>query len=143
VGTVEKIEFRGFDRTVLTSQKFPSSKGPVDARIDIFGRGPGMAVTRYHGLIDASLIGCSTPIDEETSHLTFLFSLKNPDEDQHVANIGKAFVSSVTSEVGQDIPIWENKRYQPDPALASSERPITQFRQWFKQFYVSETGVQP
>ena len=113
VGTVEKIEFRGFDRTVLTSQKFPSSKGPVDARIDIFGRGPGMAVTRYHGLIDASLIGCSTPVDEETSHLTFLFSLKNPDQDQHVANIAKAFVSSVTSEVGQDIPIWENKRYQP------------------------------
>jgi hypothetical protein len=140
VGTVEKIEFRGFDRTVLSSQQFPSSKGPVDARIDIFGRGPGMAVTRYNGLIDASLIGCSTPIDDETSHLTFLFSLKNPDKDQHVANIAKAFVSSVTSEVGQDIPIWENKRYQPTPALASSEKPITQFRHWFQQFYIEETG---
>ena len=140
VGTVEKIEFRGFDRTVLTSQKFPSSKGPVDARIDIFGRGPGMAVTRYRGLIEASLIGCSTPIDDETTHLTFLFSLKNPGQDQHVANIAKAFVSSVTSEVGQDIPIWENKRYQPAPALASSEKPIMQFRQWFKQFYVEEAS---
>jgi phenylpropionate dioxygenase-like ring-hydroxylating dioxygenase large terminal subunit len=143
VGTVEKIEFRGFDRTVLTSQQFPSSKGPVDARIDIFGRGPGMAVTRYHGLIDASLIGCSTPVDEETSNLTFLFSLKNPDRDQHVANIAKAFVSSVTSEVGQDIPIWENKRYQPTPALASSEKPITQYRHWFRQFYANGTEGQP
>lgn len=136
VGTVEKIEFRGFDRTVLTAQQFPSSKGPVDARIDIFGRGPGMAVTRYCGLIEASLIGCSTPIDEETSELTFLFSLKNPDQDRHLANIAKAFVHSVTAEVGQDIPIWENKRYRPDPALAPSEKPITQFRNWFKQFYV-------
>jgi nitrite reductase/ring-hydroxylating ferredoxin subunit len=143
VGTVEKIEFRGFDRTVLTSQQFPSSKGPVDARIDIFGRGPGMAVTRYHGLIDASLIGCSTPVDEETSNLTFLFSLKNPDRDQHVANIAKAFVTSVTSEVGQDIPIWENKRYQPTPALASSEKPITQYRHWFRQFYADGTEGQP
>jgi nitrite reductase/ring-hydroxylating ferredoxin subunit len=139
VGTIEKIEFRGFDRTVLTLQKFPSSKGPVDARIDIFGRGPGMAITRYHGLIDASLIGCSTPIDDETSHLTFLFSLKNPDGDQHVTNIAKAFVSSVISEVGQDIPIWENKRYQPTPALAASEKPITQFRRWFEQFYTDGT----
>jgi 3-Ketosteroid 9alpha-hydroxylase C-terminal domain len=44
-------------------------------------------------------------------------------------------VKSVTSEVGQDIPIWENKRYEPNPALAPSERPITEFRRWFKQFY--------
>ena len=140
VGTVEKLEFRGFDRTVLTSQQFPSAKGPVDARIDIFGRGPGMAVTRYRGLIDASLIGCSTPIDDETTNLTFLFSLKNPEDDQHLENIGNAFVRSVTSEVGQDIPIWENKRYRASPALAPSEKPITQFRQWFKQFYVEETA---
>jgi hypothetical protein len=136
VGTVEKVEFEGYDRTVLSSQQFPSSKGPVDARIDIFGRGPGMAVTRYRGLIEASLIGCSTPVDEETSNLSFLFSLKNPDEDPHMASIARAFVRSVTSEVGQDIPIWEHKRYQPTPALAASEKPITQFRNWFQQFYV-------
>jgi len=142
VGTVEKIEFSGYDRTVLTSQKFPSSKGPVDARIDIFGRGPGIAVTRYRGLIDASLLGCSTPVDEETTHLSFLFTLKNPDQDEHVARIARAFVKSVTSELGQDIPIWEHKRYQPNPALAPSEKPITQFRNWFRQFYVQSDGVQ-
>jgi len=143
VGTVEKIEFRGLDRTVLTSQKFPSSKGPVDARIDIFGRGPGVAVTRYRGLIDASLLGCSTPIDDETTHLSFLFTLKNPDEDDHVASIARAFVRSVTAEVGQDIPIWEHKRYEPNPALASSEKPITQFRTWMRQFYVEPSEVGP
>jgi nitrite reductase/ring-hydroxylating ferredoxin subunit len=136
VGTVEKIEFSGFDRTVLTAQQFPSSQGPVDARIDIFGRGPGVAVTRYRGLIEASLIGCSTPVDLETSNLSFLFSLKNPDEDPHQASIARAFVRSVTSEVGQDIPIWENKRYEPSPALASSEKPNTQIRNWFAQIYI-------
>jgi nitrite reductase/ring-hydroxylating ferredoxin subunit len=140
VGTVENIEFRGYDRTVLTSQQFPSSRGPVDARIDIYGRGPGIAVTRYRGLIDASLLGCSTPIDDETTHLSFLFTLKNPDADEHVASIARAFVRSVTSEVGQDIPIWENKRYEPNPALASSEKPITQFRRWIQQFYVETDG---
>ncbi len=136
VGTVEQIEFKGYDRTVLTSQQFPSSRGPVDARIDIFGRGPGFAVTRYRGLIEASLIGCSTPIDDEASELSFLFTLRNPDKDSHADNIARAFVRSVTSEVGQDIPIWERKRYRPSPALAPSEKPITQFRGWFQQFYV-------
>ena len=135
VGNTEKVEFDGYDRVMLSSQEFPSSKGPVDARIDVWGRGPGFAVTRYRGLIDASLIGCSTPIDEETVHLTFLFTLKNPDRDDHVARIARAFVSSVTKEVQQDIPIWENKRYVPNPALAPGEKPIADYRRWYKQFY--------
>ena len=137
VGNTEKVEFDGYDRTVLTSQEFPSSKGPVDARIDVFGRGPGFAVTRYRGLIDASLIGCSTPIDEETLELTFLFTLKNPGGDDHIHNIARAFVSSVNKEVQQDIPIWEHKRYVASPALAASEKPILDWRRWMEQFYVT------
>ena len=135
VGDTQKVVFDGYDRTVLSSQEFPSSKGPVDARIDIFGRGPGFTVTRYRGLIDATLLGCTTPVDEETTALTFLFTIKNPGDDPKIARIGEAFVKSVTSEVRQDIPIWEHKRYQPSPALAPSEKPITEFRRWFSQFY--------
>jgi phenylpropionate dioxygenase-like ring-hydroxylating dioxygenase large terminal subunit len=137
VGNTESVTFDGYDRTVLTSQEFPSSRGPVDGRIDVFGRGPGMAVTRYQGLIDASLIGCSTPIDDETVQLWFHFTLRNPDGDPKVQRIAEAFVRSVTSEVQQDIPIWENKRYQPVPSLAPSEKPIADFRRWFAQFYVA------
>ncbi len=135
VGHTEKVEFDGYDRVVLTSQEFPSSRGPVDARIDVYGRGPGIAATRYRGLIDATLLGCSTPIDDETVQLSFLFTLKNPGADEHVSNIARAFVRSVTREVGQDIPIWEAKRYEPRPALTASEKPIMQWRRWFQQFY--------
>jgi hypothetical protein len=28
-----------------------------------------------------------------------------------------------------------NKRYQPTPALAPTERPVTEFRRWAAQFY--------
>jgi nitrite reductase/ring-hydroxylating ferredoxin subunit len=136
VGTTEKVVFDGVDRLVLTKQEFPSSKGPIDARIDVTGRGPGFAVTRYQGLIDASLIGCSTPIDDETTLVTFLFALKNRDADEHTARVARAFVDSVSREIGQDIPIWEHKRYVPTPALAPSEKPILDYRRWYEQFYV-------
>jgi phenylpropionate dioxygenase-like ring-hydroxylating dioxygenase large terminal subunit len=136
VGTTEHVAFDGISRVMLSSQQFPSSRGPVDARIDVHGWGPGFAITRYKGLIEASLVGLTTPIDEEHTHLTFLFLLRNPDADAHTANIGRAFVKSVTREVQQDIPIWENKRYLPTPALAASEAPIMQLRRWFAQFYV-------
>ncbi len=130
-----------YDYTVKTCIQEMSENGfdhahfqYVHSRIDIYGRGPGFAVTRYRGLLDASLIGCSTPIDDETTHLTFLFTVKDAD-DEKTAKIARAFIKSVTSEVQQDIPIWEHKRYQPSPALAPSEKPITEFRRWFSQFY--------
>jgi nitrite reductase/ring-hydroxylating ferredoxin subunit len=135
VGTTEKVEFDRYDRVVLTAQQFPSSKGPVDGRIDVTGRGPGFAVTRYQGLINASLVGCSTPIDDETTEVTFLFTLRNPGGDERAVRIARAFVDSVSSEIGQDIPIWENKKYVPDPSLAPSEKPIMDYRRWFAQFY--------
>ena len=137
VGDTESVVFDGYDRTVLTKQKFPSSRGPVDARIDVYGRGPGFAITRYRGLIDATLVGCTTPIDDETTEVTFLFALRNPDADEHTANIARAFVKSVVSEVQQDIPIWENKRYLATPKLAPSEQAIGRYRAWFQQFYVT------
>jgi nitrite reductase/ring-hydroxylating ferredoxin subunit len=138
VGITESVTFDGYDRTVLTRQQFPSSKGPVDGRIDVTGRGPGFAITRYQGLIDASLIGCSTPIDDETTLVTFLFTLRNPEDDDKQERIARAFVDSVSREIGQDIPIWENKRYIPTPALAPSEKPITEYRRWYQQFYCGD-----
>jgi len=137
VGSTESVRFDGVDRTVLTAQQFPSSKGPVAGRIDVYGRGPGFAITRYQGLLDASLVGCSTPIDEETTHVTFLFSVRNPDRDEHTSRVARAFVDSVSREIGQDIPIWEHKRYVPAPALAPSEKPILDYRRWYAQFYCS------
>ena len=136
VGDTQSVVFDGYDRTVLTAQQFPSSRGPVDARIDVFGRGPGMAITRYQGLIDAALVGCSTPVDDETIQLSFHFAVRNPGGDAHVDRVAKAFVRSVVSEVGQDIPIWESKRYEPKPALTPAEKPILEWRRWFEQFYV-------
>lgn len=135
VGDTEEMRLEGVDKVVLTKQQFPSSRGPVDARIDVHGRGPGFAVTRYQGLIDASLIGCSTPIDEETSELTFLFTVRDPGQDERTSKIAAAFIRSVTSEVQQDIPIWEAKRYEPKPSLAPSEKSILDYRRWFSQFY--------
>ena len=62
--------------------------------------------------------------------------MKNADGDARVGRIARAFIDSVTSEVQQDIPIWEHKRYVPNPALAPSEKPIADYRRWFEQFYV-------
>jgi hypothetical protein len=63
--------------------------------------------------------------------------LLNPDLDEPTSHIARAFVESVSREIGQDIPIWEHKRYVPSPALAPSEKPILDYRRWYEQFYCS------
>lgn len=134
-GEIETVEFDGYDRTMLSRQEFPSSKGSYEGRIDVVGRGPGFGITRYQALIDAVLVGTSTPIDEETTRLWFHFALRDTEGDERAARIADTFVESVNREVGQDIPIWENKRYVDVPALAEGEGPIMEYRRWFRQFY--------
>jgi hypothetical protein len=47
----------------------------------------------------------------------------------------------VSRQFDQDIPIWENKVFVPAPALAPSERPVTEFRRWASQFYAEPVPV--
>jgi phenylpropionate dioxygenase-like ring-hydroxylating dioxygenase large terminal subunit len=134
-GVIEEVSLDGFDRVMRSSQEFPSKSGtPRPGRIDVFGRGPGFSVTRYEGPITAALLGASTPIDAEHTQLWFHFYLRDPGNERS-ARVAEAFVSSVSREVGQDIPIWEAKRYVPRPQLAPGEAPILEFRRWFAQFY--------
>jgi hypothetical protein len=56
--------------------------------------------------------------------------------DEIASKIGEAFGAEVARQLDQDIPIWEHKRYQPSPALAPNEKPVTEFRRWATQFYV-------
>ena len=81
-----------------------------------------------------TLISASRPV--ENGQMEVRQTLYHEAGDDLGAKIGTAFGAEVERQFGQDIPIWENKRYQPSPALAPNERPVTEFRRWAKQFYV-------
>ena len=80
-----------------------------------------------------TLISTTTAIDDGELEVRQTFYHAAGDETG--AKIGMAFGTEVERQFGQDVPIWEAKRYQPSPALAPMERPITEFRRWAKQFY--------
>lgn len=42
------------------------------------------------------------------------------------------------TDVGQDVPLWEHKRYLDAPALAVGDGPIGLYRRWARQFYQAE-----
>ncbi|MFF0634345.1 aromatic ring-hydroxylating dioxygenase subunit alpha [Nocardia sp. NPDC004151] len=45
---------------------------------------------------------------------------------------------AMTKVLSEDIPIWENKRYNPHPRLVAGESTLSRFRLWTRQFYPSE-----
>jgi len=56
--------------------------------------------------------------------------------DPHNVEIITEYVENLTVGFLEDVQIWENKIYRPDPNLCDSDGPIARFRRWAAQYYV-------
>lgn len=136
VPEVDSYEIDGPIWRIFTTQRFPTPRGVVDARIDVENWGRGIAVTRFKGIIDTCLVSWTTPIDDTSSQVTFGFMTRRLPDAMATSSVSDAFVAEVSKQLTEDIPIWENKTFLPVPALAAEDGPIMEYRRWCKQFYV-------
>lgn len=97
--------------------------------------GFGFTVTRFTGIVDTLLIGNVAPIDGEYVDVRFSFSVRKLPDDGMTEMVGGGFIAEVERQLGQDIPIWENKVMHPRPLLCDGDGPIGVFRRWARQFY--------
>jgi len=49
--------------------------------------------------------------------------------------VGWLAARGYVADVRQDLAIWENKRYVPQPPLARGDGPVARYRSWTRQFY--------
>ena len=131
----DRFDFEGPHMIMESRQLFPSSGGPVEGTLNTTTTGFGWAVVRYNTLIEVCMLTTNAPIDEDTVVQYFHVSWRNPERDPKVDRIGAAFDKEVNRQIGDDIPIWENKIYQPRPQLCDGDGPIAKFRRWATQFY--------
>jgi len=132
----EVFDFDGPSMIMRSTQEFPSSKGSVKGTLGTDTLGFGWSVTRYGTLIDMVMLGTNVAIDEDSCEQHFHVWYKNPDRDEKVDRIGKAFYNEVDRQFQDDIPIWENKIYRDKPNLCDGDGPIARLRKWASQFYV-------
>lgn len=135
VPTIDSYETDGPISRMRSTQRWPTADGVVDAFVDATSYGPGFSVIRMTGVIDTVSIGCNTPVSTDRCHLRFSFAVGKTGDEAMTALVGDAFIDLLTEQIGEDIRIWEHKRYLPHPALAPGEGPIMQFRSWASQFY--------
>ncbi len=134
------FEFEGPHIRMKSTQQFPSSGGPVEGTLDTDIDGFGWSVVRYKTLIDVAMLTTGLPVDEENVIQYFHVAYRNPDDDPKIHRIGQAFNNEVNRQLTDDIPIWENKIYQPAPNLCDGDGPIARFRRWASQFYAESSA---
>ena len=133
-GTIAYAEFSGLTRHQKVDVNYNTKYGPIEGWQESFTYGPGFGMVHFHIVGDAYLITSNTPIEADRTHVRFAWTY---GDDEASRMTGSKFAEEVKRQFRQDVPIWEHKRFVPDPALAPSEKAITQFRKWAAQFYVT------
>jgi len=106
--------------------------------------GPGIAINRASVKAGFELSYCYafffTPLDEEHVEVWSMLALKRLGNPLLERVLWAKARTEGARTIEQDIPIWENKRYQERPILSVVDGPILQFRRWAKQFYEGADG---
>jgi hypothetical protein len=53
-----------------------------------------------------------------------------------------AFFDYYAKDWELDMPLWNNKRFRPEPILAEGDGDIARFRRWYRQFYSVDVPVE-
>ncbi len=112
----------------------------IDGKIRTRVIGPGQSVQFFNIFFRHVMMASFTPIDNETMHLRFAYVTPKKQSAQQ-AKIAKTTIDAAVVQIEQDVPIWENKQYVSSPMLCDNDGPITEYRQWFQQFYANLTNT--
>lgn len=125
--------------TEVTLETF-GSKGTLTAPAHTTKVGLGLLLVRQtieRGpvTIDFRTIGTFTPVDDEHVHIRARHTVRQTRVPFFARMVQKNYHDTFKATVEQDIPIWENKRYQDRPALFVTDGPIMRYRGWMQQFW--------
>lgn len=126
-----KVEFKGHLRIASQEFKMTTPRGSADAKLEVQAHGMGCTITRFTGICETVLLLSHTPIDRGSVDSRFSFTQRR---DTH-GGVAKAIVKDIVKQMNEDIPIWEHKRYLPQPMLCDGDGPIGPYRKWCQQFY--------
>jgi nitrite reductase/ring-hydroxylating ferredoxin subunit len=112
-------------------------RGDVDGGIESLYHGLGFGAVRFTGICEALMLIAITPVEPEQLDVRFSFTLDAASGASPERGVGKAIIADILKQFVEDIPIWENKRYRPQPLLCDGDGPIPRYRSWAAQFYAT------
>jgi phenylpropionate dioxygenase-like ring-hydroxylating dioxygenase large terminal subunit len=140
-------EFTGPTKKSVSQAKpsLEQLKGDADANAEYtmtrYSHGPGSVTVHATNLQGGQpgLVGefilyhAATPVEDDLTHIRWSMVVS---ENLESDDMGKSILAAMSEGVKDDIPIWQEKIYQPNPVLCDGDGPIARNRKWFEQFYV-------
>lgn len=138
------VELSGHHRITTMHSRTPAidENGVIDAsgenweqsRLVTTSCGPGMTYQSFERMFTSFMLGTITPIEKGKVLMRWTFA--QPEDQSDIQKMySDGMIAEIARQVGQDIPIWEHKIYQPNPILCDGDGPIAKYRKWFNQFY--------
>lgn len=110
-------------------------RGVIKGSIEVRSCGPVGGWTLFSGICDTFLMSFTTPVDEDNTHVRFVFSKKKVNGEMPAGGVADAIIADIVKQFEEDTPIWENKGFIERPLLCAKDGPISKFRRWYSQFY--------
>ena len=123
---------------VRSPVQYTTPQGTVEGQIASDNYGFGFGLVRFTGIVETLIVSSVTPVDGEHVDVRFSFKTKKIGNESVTSNVAAAFIKEIERQMGQDIPIWENKVMKIPPVLCDGDGPIGLFRRWSKQFYLPD-----
>lgn len=119
--------------------KMDTPRGQIDGSITSTVMGPGQSWVRFEGIAETMLIAGVTPVERDLVHARFNFTL--PKDGHNRA--GQAVIRDIVKQFNEDFPIWQHKRFVPQPIICDGDGPIMRWRQFYSQFYAGDQEQSP
>ena len=125
------------DHVLRVNMDYPIAAGEQaqHGAIDVSCYGFGFGISRFTGIVDTTVVISGTAIDDEHIHNRLSFMVKKRESPEATEGLGRAFVSEISRQFSEDMPIWENKTHWERPVLCDGDGPISVLRKWGQQFY--------
>lgn len=129
------ITYEGLNYYSRQNADMQTPKGVVPGSIEIQGTGPVGGWTLFSGICDTFLMSFTTPVDDDHTHMRFVFYKKKIDGKIPEGGVADAIIADIIKQFEEDTPIWEEKAYLDRPLVCAKDGPINKFRRWYAQFY--------
>ncbi len=130
-----EVEVEGHVLSCRSRMKMGTPRGVVMGGIDTTDYGPGLQTVRLSGIVDTLMLNTAVPIDEDSTDVSFAYSVCTVDGADAARGVGQAIIRDLEKQMGEDIPIWESKKYHRQPLLCDGDGPLALYRRWMRQFF--------
>lgn len=127
-----EVEVEGHIFRVRNTVKMKTPRGVIDGMLTTIDYGAALQTVHIRGGVDTFMLNTATPIDAETTDVSFAYAVRQAPGGAGGTGVGAARIRDLEHQFEQDRAIWENKAYWERPMLCDGDGKLGMYRRWMR-----------